>query len=499
MTKEQALERLKAYEMSAFALSHAKGILHWDAATYAPKNSARVRPNTVTELSRMTYELTTSPEASEMLEVLMKYKDELDPITARKVSEQYKNYERTKKVPKDEFSAFQMLLSESSAVWHQAKEENNFAMFEPYLQRVFDAKKKIAGYYDSTKDPYDVCLDICERGLTCEKCDDFFDRIKSAVVPLIKEINEKGKKIDKSILKKPYSIEKQKELSDFIVDYMCIDKNSFNVSETEHPFTTGFTKNDVRITVHYHEDDLMSVVYSHFHEGGHGLYALHTGDELMYTCLDGGASMAMHESQSRFYENMVGRSEECSKILLKKLKEIFPAEFNGISDREFYEMANATKPSLIRLDADELTYSLHIMIRYEIEKLMFDGKITAKDIPEVWNKLYKDYLGIDVPNDKKGCLQDSHWSDGLIGYFPSYALGSAYAAQYMREMNKSFDAKKAIANSEVYKINNWLEEKIWRYGKMYDPVELFEMVCGKFEPQYFIDYLIGKFKNIYNI
>ncbi len=498
MTKEQALEKLKSYEMTSFAISHASGLIYWDAVTYAPKGSAEVRPNTMGELSRMGYELTTSPETTEMLETLMAVKDELDPVTARDVSELYRDYERTKKIPKDEFTAYQMLLSQSESVWHEAKETNNFEMFEPYLQKVFDTQKKFAGYYDSTKNPYDVCLDIYERGLTREKCDEFFSELRSGIVPLIHKIS-KAKQICDAPLKKCYPLEEQRKLADFIIDRMAIDRKYFNIAETEHPFTTNFSKKDVRVTTHYYENNILSGIYSNMHEGGHALYELHTGENLMYTSLAGGASMAIHESQSRFYENILGRCREFTDILLEEFKRRFPDNFNGISSEEFYKMVNVAVPSLIRTEADELTYCLHIMIRYEIEKMMFDGKITAKEIPAVWNRLYKEYLGVDVPDDKHGALQDSHWAGGLVGYFPSYAIGSAYGAQYLMEMNKDFDVKKAVSDNQISKINDWFEEKIWRFGMMKDPVDVFEDVCGKFKPQCYIDYLTKKFSEIYDL
>ena len=391
-----------------------------------------------------------------------------------------------------------MLLSDAENVWHEAKETNNYTIFEPYLQKVFDTQKKFAGYYDSTKDPYDVCLDIYERGLTRERCDEFFSKLREGIVPLIHKISE-AKQIDNTPLKSYYSVEDQRNLADFIIDRMYIDRKYFNIAETEHPFTTNFSKKDVRVTTHYYENDILSGVYSNMHEGGHALYELHTGEELMFTSLAGGASMAIHESQSRFYENIIGRNKAFTNILLAEFKKRFPDNFEKVSEEDFYKMVNASAPSLIRTEADELTYCLHIMVRYEIEKLMFDGKITAKDIPATWNKLYKEYLGVEVPSDREGCLQDSHWSGGSIGYFPSYALGSAYGAQYLKEMNKDFDVEKAIANNEISKINDWFEEKIWKFGLMKDPIDIFEDVCGKFDPQSYIDYLTEKFTDIYGL
>ena len=223
-------------------------------------------------------------------------------------------------------------------------------------------------------------------------------------------------------------------------------------------------------------------------------------DDLTYTGLGGGVSMGVHESQSRFYENIIGRSEAFSKLVFPTLQRIFPEQTAGKTAHDMWLAANKSEPSLIRTEADELTYALHIMVRYEIEKKLFAGEVTSKDLPELWAKLYKDYLGIEVPDDKQGVLQDSHWSGGLFGYFPSYALGSAYGAQLLEKMGEEFDVFKAVENNEMEKVNSWLRERIWQYGCLYKPTELMEKVFEKpFDPTYFTDYLKKKYAAIYGI
>ena len=244
---------------------------------------------------------------------------------------------------------------------------------------------------------------------------------------------------------------------------------------------------------------MASSLYSVVHEGGHALYELHTGRELARTCLGNGVSMGIHESQSRFYENIIGRSRAFCSVLLPWLKEHFPAQLVDVTEEQFYRMVNRSQPSLIRTEADELTYCLHIMVRYELEKQMFAGTITAHDLPAAWNRLYKEYLGVDVPSDREGVLQDSHWANGNIGYFPSYAIGSAYGAQYLLEMQKDLDVEAAVRSGKLTAINRWLEEKIWKYGCMKDPVALFESVCGPFRPEEYVAYLEKKFTEIYEL
>lgn len=499
MTFEQALNALSTYEKTYFALSHAVGVLYYDGATVAPKGSAAVRASTLGELSRLSYNLTTAPENVEMLLTLKNNMDSLDAITKRKVSELYRSYDMMHRVPVDEYVAWQELTATADAVWHDAKEANDYAMFEPYLQKMFDTVKKVALYMEPGKKPYDTMLSMYERGLTSESCDGFFASLREKLVPLIKKVVANGYKIDDAPLKRSFPIEKQREFSDFLMETMCVDRNHCIIGETEHPFTTDFSRDDVRITTHYHENSLASSLYSVVHESGHALYELHTGKELACTCLGGGVSMGIHESQSRFYENIIGRSREFCSIIYPYLKEKFEPTLDDVTEDVFYRMINKSEPSLIRTEADELTYSLHIMIRYELEKRMFDGTVSAKELPSEWNRLYKQYLGVDVPDDKQGILQDSHWSNGNIGYFPSYAIGSAYGAQYLKEMNKDFDVYASVKEGNLSKINSWFEEKIWRYGCMKDPVELFESVCGKFDPNCYVEYLTEKFTDVYGL
>lgn len=498
MTVKEALEQISAFENTYSALNHASGILYYDGDTVAPEGSVEIRALTLGELSRMSYELITSEKFIDALETLNENIDELSEIDKRKVKELYREYDNTRKIPMQEMIDFQIHLTESSAVWHKAKENNDFASFEPYLQKTFDTLKKFASYTDPEKDPYDVCLDKYERGLTKEKCDKFFNALREKLVPLIERIKN-ANQIDDSVLHLNYPKLQQEKFTDYLVDVMDIDRKHFTVGETEHPFTINFTSKDVRITTHYYEDNLASSLYSVVHECGHALYELNSMPELFRTTLEGGVSMAIHESQSRFYENIIGRSRPFCELILPFLKNEFPEQLGDIDGDSFYRMINRSEPSLIRTEADELTYALHVMVRYELEKRMISGEICAKDLPSEWRRLYKEYLGVDVPDDKHGVLQDSHWSNANIGYFPSYALGSAYGAQMLNEMKKDIDVDAVIRSGKLTAINDWLREKIWKFGCLYDPTDLFNMVCGEFDPDVYVDYLEKKFTEVYKI
>ena len=308
MTIQEALEKLQGYEKATFALNHATGLMYYDGATIAPKGTAELRGSTLGELSRMGYELTTAPETVEMLRTLMEGRDRLDPVTRRKAEELWRDYDRTHRVPVAEYVAYQELSAKSDAVWHEAKEKNDFALFEPYLQQMFDASRRMAGYWEPEKDPYETMLSTFERGLTVAQCDAFFSSLREKLVPLIQQVTAHADRVDDAPLHRDYPVAIQRRFSDFIMDVMDIDRDHCIIGETEHPFTTNFSRDDVRITTHYFADQVASSLYSVVHEGGHALYELHTGRELARTCLGNGVSMGIHESQSRFYENIIGRS-----------------------------------------------------------------------------------------------------------------------------------------------------------------------------------------------
>ena len=284
------------------------------------------------------------------------------------------------------------------------------------------------------------------------------------------------------------------------MEVLTIDRDHCNIGEVEHPFTTNFSKDDVRITTHYHEKAFASSMYSVIHEGGHALYELNIGDDIKYSPLGGGASMSIHESQSRFYENIIGRSEAFLTYILPDIQKLGPKALKDVTPHDFYLAVNKSKPSLIRTQADELTYCFHVMIRYELEKQLIAGTLAVKDLPAAWNALYKEYLGVDVPDDTRGVLQDSHWSSGSFGYFPSYALGSAYGAQMLKVMERDIPVWELVAKGDLKPIVGWLTERIYRYGRLLKPNELILKACeAPFDPHYYVEYLKNKYTEVYGL
>ena len=500
MTVEKAVEELYALQKKLTAYYHAIGLMQYDGATAAPKGTAENRGASMAVLSEEVYRLSTGEDTVSLLEFLDENKDRLGKKEQRMVYLLLKDLREKKRIPIEEYVAFQELIVESDAVWHEAKLKSDFEMFRPYLEKVFETTKKFALYAEPDRDPYEHCLSQYEEGLTVETLDAFFKKLKEAIVPLIARING-VKQVDDSARFGDFALDKQEALSYFLMETIGLDLNHVGLAETEHPFTTHLgTHFDERITTHYFKDDFVCSMYSVVHEGGHALYETGVDDSLAFTVLDGGTAMSIHESQSRFYENIVGRSREFCEYIFPKLCELFPNEMKSRSAEDLYIAVNKAEPSLIRTEADELTYSLHVMIRYELEKRIFSGKLEVKDLPKEWNRLYKEYLGIDVPDDRRGVLQDSHWSGGLIGYFPSYALGNAYGAQFLSEMKKSVDVPGDVRCGNFRAINEWNRERIWKHGRLYTPEEIIESAAGgSFNPDYYIEYLKNKCRDIYGV
>ena len=495
-----ALEKFKKLQAKLCAYGHATSLIFYDGVTTAPKATAQNRGQTLSILSEESYLLSTGTETVELLEFLDSHKNELSPKDKRAVEIAYKDVKEMQKIPLGEYVAYQELMVEADDVWHRAKEESNFELFCPILEKIFDYQKKFASYCAPEMHPYNYCLDKYEKGLTMQKCDEFFSALKSKLVPLIKKITE-SKQVSDACIKGTFPESDQYKFSIELMKIMGIDLNHCGLATTEHPFTISLgSHHDVRITTNFNEGNLASSMYSVIHEGGHALYDMGSSDDLAYTFLDGGVSMGIHESQSRFYENILGRSREFVELVFPKVCESFPNQMKGYTAEDLYRAVNLVEPSLIRTEADEVTYCLHVMVRYELERAVMSGELEVKDLPREWDRLYKEYLGVDVPDDKHGVLQDSHWSGGSVGYFPSYALGSAYGVQFLRKMKESVDVEKCLKEGNFALINEWNRQNIWQHGCLYTPDELLKRVLNEdFDPFVYTDYLEKKYKDLYKI
>lgn len=490
------MQALRALERKLYALHYAIGNIDYDESTVAPAESYPGRAAALEVLTGLEYDLLAGPELEALL--AQAAERQLTVQQAAEVRELTRRRNEVCRIPAAEYAAFAGLTSQAKSVWQQAKAANDFARFAPYLTQIVDCRRRFAAYFDPQKDPYDVWLDQYEPGLNKTQCDAFFARLRDVLQPLVRRIaaSPPAPKLSKG----PWPVEAQRRLSDAVMALLGVDRAHCQIGESEHPFTTEFYKGDVRITTHYHENDLLSSLFSVIHESGHALYELHTDDRLQYTCLAAGASMGLHESQSRLYENYIGRSLPFLKALWPTLIQLFPGQLQGWTAEEVYRAANACTPGLIRTEADEVTYCLHIMVRYELEKRLMDGTLAVADLPAAWNAQMADLLGLAVPDDTHGVLQDIHWACGDIGYFPSYAFGTAYAAQIMAAMRQELDVDALAQQGDLAPVCAWLTQRIWQYGKEQTPGQLLQNACGApFDPQYYVDYLTEKYTKLYNL
>ena len=500
MELKTALNRLETMEKEAYALRHAMSILYVDGYTAAPKNSWRGRGETLSYLSELGYKAMVNPETGEVLETILQHKDQVDEKTCRQAELLKEEYDDMHIMPMEEYVGYQRLLNEAGAVWHEAKVKSDYASFAPLLEQLIDYQKRFAQRKGKgEKAAYDVLLDTYEKGASMEMLDPFFRTIREELTPLIQEIAKKPQ-IGFDFGSKVWPVDAQRRFSEKVMALEGLNPDNCTLGETEHPFTDGTNKWDVRITTHYHEEDASQSMFSVIHEGGHALYELGVADELQFTSLAGGVTMGIHESQSRFYENLIARSRAFCTPLLKIMRECFPEQMEGVTEDALYQGINRSQPSLIRTEADELTYPLHVMIRYEIEKGIFEGSLKVPELPGLWNELYHKYLGVTVPDDRRGVLQDSHWSGGSFGYFPSYALGSAYGVQMLGQMEKDMDVWGPVSRGDLSGITAWLGEKVHRFGRLKKPQEILQgAMGGPLDPRAYTGYLKQKYGSLYGI
>ena len=498
MELKQALEELEILQKKMYAYQCASSSLYLDSVTVAPSDTAQGRGVALGILAGESHKLFANPEVGELLDFLDGRREKLTFLQRRQVEELRRRWRQMSRIPAEEYMAYAQLTNQASDVWHKAKETNDFELFRPVLEQLVAFNRKFAGYYDDTKAPYDALLNEYERGVDTAYLDRFFAAIRERLVPVIRAIGEREQPDDR-FLHREYPVEGQRRFSDYLMEVLGLDRAHCAIGETEHPFTLEFNNQDVRITTHYDPHDVASSIYSVIHEGGHAKYELGIRDDVQYTCLAGGVSMGVHESQSRFYENLIGRSRPFIEAIFPQMREFFPEQLADVTAEQFYRAVNKAQPSLIRIEADELTYCLHIMVRYEIEKQLIGGTLEVKDVPATWNRLYKEYLGVDVPDDKHGCLQDSHWSGGSFGYFPSYALGSAYGAQMLRNMEREFDVWGPVSRGDLSQVSAWLGDKVHQYGGLLTPAEVVRNACGEFDPGIYTDYLVDKYSRLYDL
>ena len=500
---QKALEQFNLLDEKITHFSSIIGLADWDQKVMAPKKGRNIFAKASGTLRTEVFKLSVSQEMGDLLETLTsaENREKLDEITKARVREYKEYYQKSKSIPADLFQEYSILTAQANDAWEEARENNDFSRYLPSLEKIVEFKRKFAEIYGYDEHPYDALLDEFEPGLTVKRLDPLFAKLRESSVNLLERIKKNGKPTQVGVFEQPFDIEKQKEFNRFILPIIGFDIEAGRLDETVHPFAQTVNIGDVRLTTRYLEKNVRSALFGTIHEAGHGIYEQHVNPEYEESVLQSGASFGIHESQSRFLENMVGRSKEFWKFFYPKLQEYFPAQLANVSVEEFYRAVNTVEPSFIRVEADELTYNLHIMLRYEIEKALIGGEIEAKDLPEIWNQKMQDYLGIIPNTNTEGVLQDVHWSFGGIGYFPSYSLGNLYAAQILQTIQKDLpDFYNYIENGQFDLIQVWLKEKIHQFGKLYTPNELIIKVTGEeLNADYLVEYLEKKYSEVYEL
>ena len=498
MNKKKALTIYNETQDKLRAYNLVLSTTYFDRLTVAPKAGSEYRNKMLAYMDGEYYLIATNNDYIDA--VLFLSKQDLKNPLKREIELAKKSLEKQLCFTKDEQMSFSLLQMNGNDAWQKAKKTNNYKLFEKHLKNLYEVSIQRAKKRNPKKIPYDVYLDDYEEGMTIKDYDKFFSLIKKELSPLIKKINKKQDLIDDSFLYKYYPKEKQELFLKELNKFLNYDSSWGYMGISAHPFTNGLSKNDVRITTYYDEHNITSSIFSAIHEIGHAYYEHQVSDKYAGTPIAQAISSGMHESQSRFLENYLGRKESFWITLYPKLQELFPENLKDISLKQFIKAINVSRSSLIRTDADELTYPLHILIRYEIEKGIFNNKISTNNLNKTWNKMYEKYLGVKVTSDTKGILQDTHWSDASFGYFPTYALGSAIGAQFLKQLEKDIDVDKELSKGNFKAITKWLEKNIQRYAALYDYQTILKLVTKeKFNPKYYINYLTKKYKKLYKI
>ncbi|WP_215141131.1 carboxypeptidase M32 [Exiguobacterium qingdaonense] len=473
------------------AFDEAISLLYWDMRTQMPEQSAPLRAETIGYLSTEAFKRQTSESFASLLERLSD-EEGLSSVEMRSLEVAKTQYERNAKIPHDEYQAYVTLVSEAETAWEKAKNQNDWDMFAPYLKKIIEFQQRFAEYFGYEKHPYDALLYDFEPGMTVELLDSLFDSLREALVPLIQQLPKETFSLDWSM---PADV--QEQICHDWMNVVAYDLSRGRLDATVHPFEITINRRDVRITTKYDEEDFRNALFGTMHEAGHATYEQQIDPTLDELGLGSGASMGIHESQSLFFENFIGRSEVFLRRVYPKLQSLHPA-YADIDFDTFYSGVNEAKPSLVRIEADELTYSLHIIIRYELEKALIQGTLSVDELPSAWNELYKNYLGLDVPSHAKGVLQDVHWAGGSFGYFPSYALGLIYAAQLTEALKSDLPHfETLIQDGHIEPIKAWLHENVHQYGKRLTPNEIIQQVTGQeISVQPLVRYLTEKYQAV---
>lgn len=491
---QEYLQKLERYD-------HVTTLLYWDMKTSVPKEGQEDHVDALTHFSSEKFAMSTSEELGRMLCELAKPEEyeKLDETWRFIVTIMKRDYDRDKRIPPKVYESFVRAQAESENAWEDAKNASDFSIFAPHLQKMIDLTREMASYTDPDKEVYDALLDQYETGMDSEIIDRIFGELKEGLLPLLNRILA-AEQPDDSAFHEFCDPDAQKKVQQMLLDYMGFRKEAGSVGESEHPFTLNFSSKDVRITNHYFEHDPLSSIFSAIHEGGHAIFEQNVNPAYDHTAAGSCRYMGIHESQSRFYENILGRNPNFWLPVYGKLGELLPV-FQKIPFSDFCREINHVRNSLIRTEADEVTYCFHIILRYEMEKAIFRDHVPVEELPALWNRKMEEYLHITPENDAEGILQDTHWSGGSFGYFPSYLLGSIYDGMFLEALEAEMGSVDVILREgRLQDITKWLNEKIHWYGSTRTPKEVLEKVCGReVSAEPLLRYFREKYTKVYGL
>jgi carboxypeptidase Taq len=455
-------------------------LLFWDQQTMMPRRAVSGRAEQLATLNRMAHELFVSGETGRLLDALQGDEESVDPESdeASLIRVTRRDYEKASRVPSDLRAEMTRAASKGLEAWHEAKSKSDFALFLPALERNVELKRRYIECFDPVAEPYDILLDDYERGMTTAEVREIFDELKAELVPLVRDIAERDDPSLAEVVEGDFDPDEQRALCHEIVNEFGYREATWRLDPTAHPFASGGGINDIRITTFYYPNNLDSI-FATMHEYGHGLYEHQVDSALERTPLGSGVSLGLHESQSRMWENLVGRSLPFWRGFYPRVQERFPGELGAVGVERFYAAINRVHPSLIRIHADEVTYNMHVILRFELEQEIVNGRIDLRDLPEAWNAKVDEYLGLEVPNDAEGVLQDVHWSGGSIGYFSTYSLGNVMSLQiWERVLDEIPDLYDSIEHGEFEELKDWLRERLHRHGRKFTPKETLARIVG---------------------
>ena len=501
MTNQQKWRRLSRRLDEIAAYGRSIGKLQFDMECCAPEEGMAPAGEDMAILGKHIHKLTHAPGYEKLLEELHADSEGLSPVQKKAVEHLYDSYAREKNISAALSYEMDLAANNAYSAWLRAKKAADFSLFRDSLAELIRYTRLGIDLRDEKKSTYyNSCLDDTEKGGSEEQLDAFFAALRERIVPLLRRIREEGKPIREDFMSRPVPVARQEAMSRYLLELEGLRDSALVLMTTEHPFTINFGWQDVRVTTHYYEERFITNVFTTLHEGGHALFMQNEPREFFDEHCDNNMSNAMHETISRFYENLIGRSEAFISFIAPKLRELSGGCFDDVSERELYEAVNVARPGLIRTEADELSYCLHILVRYELEKAFINGEIGVDEIPARWNEKYRAYLGVEVPDDACGCLQDVHWSGIAFGYFPSYALGNAYGAQILHAMKKDFDVYAAVRAGELWRVRDWLTEHVFSIASLSTPDEWIRAITGEgLNVNYYLDYLEEKFSAVYGL